>query len=375
MKKILRRVFQALPAPVKSAYARARDSHCRVWTLCGQERSAGEPISVAFAGSDAAKSYLVKKFFKDGVREEALGRVRREQALTLALSRSPDAALFVWGIPPSQEETFRPDAFAVLPGWIRMDAAIDEASGIERSDKLRKIRNHTAREGQTREVTTDPAQFEEFYRGVYLPYIASRHADAASPLPLEAALKKFVEAGRELIWVKKDGRMLGGCVIGYEEGEALFWLVGHAADVSAEADRRLGNSIYYHLLMRAKEKGCLRLNMGFCRPFLTDGILEYKRQFGAHPAPRRMPDGGLLALKILKETPGLKDLLKNEPFIAIAPDGRYGVSAFIDDADGGVEKAIERYYDRYCSKGGLDLRVYSLSPRIKLEREIRAPLG
>jgi hypothetical protein len=372
VREFFRKAFRLLPAPIKAAYAGFRDARCEVWILTGRESSSGEPLCVAYAGRDAAKAYLINRLFKGDVRVEPLGCFRRDLARKEACSRSGEIDLFFGAIPPSQEAAFRPDVFAVLPGWVCFEAALGAESRLEKGKKFRKIRDMVALKALTREVTRDPVQFERFYRDVYIPFVTARHEDAASPLSPEAARKRFVADGCELVWVRKDGVMLGGAVMGREDGAAVFWLTGIAAGVPDDLAADANSAVYYHVFMRAKEMGFSRLNLGYCRPFLADGIARYKMGFGAYAVKRRMEDGGLLALEIVRETRAVKNWLKCNPFVAVDRGGRYSVSGFIDAAQEGViEDIVDSWRQRYCVEGGLDLRVYALSPRMHLEREVR----
>ena len=78
--KMLQELFRRVPAsvrqlgrPVKKAVELWRNYRCGLWILSGRERQSGEPLAVAYAGTDYSKSYFAEKMFAENFEEQNLG--------------------------------------------------------------------------------------------------------------------------------------------------------------------------------------------------------------------------------------------------------------------------------------------------------------
>jgi len=206
--------------------------------------------------------------------------------------------MFACEVPLSLEKVFRPRAFATLPAWIQMDACLEADSGVWRTKKFSHAQKLIKAEKLTLEVTQDTAQFEAFYLDLYLPYVRARHETAAVVDSLEDARDKFAKEGRELLLVRRDGVLLGGIVIGFAEGVERFWILGvRTAEHGRVGAGAISDVLYGYAISRGRERGCHTLNLGYCRSFVGDGLIRYKREWGARLVPSRMPHSGGLALR------------------------------------------------------------------------------
>jgi hypothetical protein len=377
--KALRRIYRRLPAPAKrlaiaakSSYLFAKETRCPAWILSGASRSGREPLAVGFCGSEESKHYLAKFIFNGDWRDQALGRAWLHGAYGKALAACDAVALFLWEIPKSQRLIFRPAAFAILPTWIRMDVSLAPGAEMWSTMKFRNTRNLFERHGLTREATKAAAAFDDFYSKIYHPYIKARHGSAAVAYSLEAARRDFMEDERELLLLKRGPEILGGAVLGYANDEARFWQMGTNLDIEPGLANIASDALYYAMFMHVAEKRLPALHMGYCRPFLSDGILEYKRRWGARLAGSSRP-GERWGLRIVQETPALKSFLRNNPFIAMGSRNRQHLCGFVESfEDESSARAVAEWEERHCSPGGVDLRVYQLSPRIVLKKKTTA---
>ncbi|MEI6871372.1 MAG: hypothetical protein WCL08_03730, partial [Verrucomicrobiota bacterium] len=361
----LPRPLRQLVEPAKRIFSFWENSRCHLWVVEGCERHTGSRLTLGFAGNEAMKNYVSRALFSEGGAERGLGRQWVFQNSSKAARLGADVDVFACEIPRALEDTFQPECLALLPTWIRMDGDLQNGSRVCNSKKFVQTRALVEREGLVAEAGHDPILFEKFYQTIYLPYIALRHESAAIVDSLDVARRKFVSEGRELLRVFKAGRLLGGIVVSFDGDGARFWVLG----VCSEEKLSLGAGVvsdvlYYFGILRGLDKGCSFLNFGYCRPFLADGLIRYKREWGGRLVNDRMAMSGALALSIVRHGPAVKSFLEQNPFVAIDGPRRVKVCGFVGDGPEASE-AMRARHSRYCDPSQVGLQLYSLSPEIR----------
>lgn len=334
MKKRFAELYGLLPGPVRRAALPAQaaasalmKARCPLRLLTGEGRHGGGTLTVAVAGQPAVAADLAKRFFRGAPAERGLGSVSRWGAEAAARAAAPDAALLVTEVPWVFETFLRPGADLYLPAWTRMELDLAVHAGSKPTQAFRNIRNIVSRLGLTREVARDAAAFDAFYRDQYARLTAERH-DAAAVLYGHAVSKRdFLALDQELVLVKDGARAVGGAVLEYSGGKAHFLMFGLAAD-AGRAGKEAGHAVYFHLMERARERGFSILDMGYCRPFLSDGVMTHKRRWGAVLVPARSHGGGLWALRGLAPSPALAAWLRAETLVEVGAGDRYAVASF-----------------------------------------------
>ncbi len=372
--KMLQELFRRVPAsvrqlgrPVKKAVELWRNYRCGLWILSGRERQSGEPLAVAYAGTDYSKSYFAEKMFAENFEEQNLGRRWVFRALNGALRRRADISLFACEVPTAIENVFNPEAFATIPVWIRMEAQLGADSRVWGSKRFLLTQKRVKKDRLTVQVSRDLEPFNDFYRDTYLPYIRARHESAAVTDSAELAALKFTEGDCELLLVRQDGELLGGIVISIRDGVARFWwLAGSVAEQGKMGS--LTDVLYYFAILRGRDAGCSVLNMGHCHSFLSDGLLWYKREWGGVLLNERAIYDGQIALKVLNATTALKSFLRHNPFVGTDKNGRFNIHCFTDGTRQG-EAELERWNSRYCNPGRVGMRVFNTDPELQVRPE------
>jgi hypothetical protein len=126
------------------------------------------------------------------------------------------------------------------------------------------------------EFSDDPADLDFFIDSLYLPYIQNRHEDAN--ILKKIFLKRQMDKNGDLCFLKKDGRIVAGA-LNNRVGDTYHFVVLGLID-----DKYLGQgaiaALYYNCILRAQEKGAKYIEFGISRPFISDGLLNYKRRWG-----------------------------------------------------------------------------------------------
>ena len=159
---------------------------------------------------------------------------------------------------------------------------------------------------------------EDFYDRLYLPYIRQRHGHAAEIV----GRKRFVrECHRgHVIHLLQGDRVVAAVAVRLSGRQmALAWT---GIDIKLTHEQRLGaaDALDFFTLIYAYQCGCGHMDMGHSRACLDDGVLRYKRKWGASIYRKKLPQGSIL-IAPLTSSPAVFSLLANVRFITL-DDGR-----------------------------------------------------
>src|SRR5207253_2690645 len=133
--------------------------------------------------------------------------------------------------------------------------------------------------GLTARIASDRDELDRFRRELYEPYGRRRFGDLFAPIPPHA----FRHARRAgwLILLEADGRTVAGAVLERWSRDVRILAFGVEIDGPLPTGLLLA-ACYYHAIEFAVNGGFPRLSLGTTRPVLTDGVLAYKRKWGAY---------------------------------------------------------------------------------------------
>jgi hypothetical protein len=159
--------------------------------------------------------------------------------------------------------------------WIRQ--VLDLASPVEELLNKRSRRKEIEKVVKFQPVfSTDPADLDFFYEKLYLPYMKKWQNDAI--ILKKAFFKNDISTTGELCFLKKDDQIVAGQFCNCVRNSYVLITLG----VTDEAYVKEGATaaLYYYGIRRAQEKGVKYVDLGLSRPFIDDGVLNYKRKWG-----------------------------------------------------------------------------------------------
>jgi hypothetical protein len=169
-------------------------------------------------------------------------------------------------------------------------------------------------------------KFDFYYWKMYLPYIRSRFAIGAQPTSYLRS-KAFYRKNGGVIFVLKGKRPIAGMLfrvrgktldvlnLGVYGGEQKY-----LKDCACEA-------ALFFLIKWSKIKGLKSLNYGVTVPFLTNGIFQYKKEWGMFV--EEVTDQLFCALKIVAFNENSLSFLLHNPFIFLGKNAMKEV-VFVD---------------------------------------------
>lgn len=308
----------------------------RVWLLEGQERHSGEALTILYAGHELNRNYLAHVAYGGRCRQRSLGRAWLWSLPRLARRQASPGLI----VTETEEDYFeraggRDDFY--IPHWI--DGEVDIAGG-ERSlrvgeslrDDLRKIRKF----GLQYEVTGDAARFDHFYTHMYQPYITRVHGDRAALMSRDVMMSRIDNL--ELLLIRSGDEHIAGEVLRYEGGGVRSWSLGVKDGDPQHVKQGAIAALYYYRMQYLAGKGFDKYHAGATRPFLDDGVLQYKRKWGLR-LTRPRPGGWWLRWN--PGSSGARAFMRANPFIFRAQGALY---AGITAAEAGAQAAGPEKY-------------------------------
>jgi len=308
----------------------ARRLFNRSWVLSGAELHDGASLTVLFSGRVSTCKYIRSLTLRDPSEPADLGRQLLTGGLIgrLPAERRPDILIAeASGGPPVLMKAF--SGALNTPCWIRSRINVNRTLG--RLENISALRGDLRRIRSKRlysETSHEFADLEQFFRTMYLPYTLSRHGDRALPRSLDNLHRNW--DNKALIKVQSpDDGWIGGQIV-----EKVDGIVRGSGIGVLEGDRcylKMGviAATYYFELLYAQQHGVEWVDYGSSRAFLNDGVLRYKRKWGAELSGCSR---GHLYIVPVSDTPAVRSFLANNPFLENIGD-HYVSNFFIADGD------------------------------------------
>lgn len=253
----------------------------------GLSRSDGRPGVVVIAGVGQGIDYLVHRAFEGDPQRELMGKVPPWRlARTLKRLRT-SADMSIARVDRITARFLFDSSYLAVPEWVGTLLTLPEHRNAfaAQSDSLKKELQRVLRSNFTSELTRTKKDFEAFYYTMYVPFVRKRHGEQAVVRRFYSMRRLFRHGG--LFWIRQSGQRVAGLLFHQQDQTlelvALGTINGEWAPVEAGAFATLYSAFVKH----AEAIGCTGVEMGGCRPSLNDGVLRYKRKWGAHLIEQR----------------------------------------------------------------------------------------
>ncbi len=361
-----RTLQRAVPEPLRRSVRKARNLAAReagtlrtwffpsVFAVAGPEKGKGERLSFLYCGDDVRyRSYIGLLAFGPEGKSEDLGRmpVWKLRNFLKEERRAFDAAWIEWN--PVSRVAFKLWQPVTLPRWVEAWLDIpDSPDEFKKKRGFRDIARQIRKQGYSYEVTRDRKLLDHFYHSMYEPTIRVSHGECA--YIISYSFFERLCSCSDLLLVTQNGKPIGGGLIQYEDGEALFAYMGLEG-----GDRRLvrdgaSGAIYYFAMDWLRSRGYSRFSLGGSKSFLNDGVLTTKmRKDGYVRTPKLIPHEQVM-LAFLENGPALRDFLVCNPFLRYCEEGTIEAVLFADPSMTGDGAAAEAMLSPYLKYGGVD---------------------
>jgi hypothetical protein len=288
------------------------------YLISGKEKHSGENITILFLSNENSFSYLPDLIFSEASEIKKIGKIHIWNARKKISGIPCDADAIFIKCDRFYSDYLQKNELTTIPELISMTLDISEPfekiyNKFNKSAKedIRKVKRYN----YTYEIYQDLDKLKLFYDHMYMPYTYWRHGKLAICANFYT-IRHLFERGGKLMLVKLDNKYVFGSLFFTKKNT----LIGtHAGIMNGEIDclkKSVTAASYYFSIIWGKENGAKFLDFGTCRPFLNDGLFQYKKKWGAM-IEKSNGNFGIFAFKTCKDSRGLQSFLENNPFIRL----------------------------------------------------------
>ncbi len=305
---------------VAREHARSLREACRessvdaeLWS--GPAKHGGAPLTCLYVGQRQNDTYLRSLLFADTATAPSdLGSCSTwaMRSLIRAHEKSADLVIVEVGSPYAW---LLPRGYLVMPGWVKQALVVDDdwQSNLAKmtADGRSTITRITRHGLKARLLPGDLHIADRFYDELYVPHATARFGPSASLDGRDIVRSMCRRFG--LFEITRDGVPLAGAIM-RSKGHILHGLWdGFRTGLDATLMSTVTASVYYFNLLFAYERGFRRLDLGGTRGFLNDGVLRYKRKWGATLVPSDHP--GRIGFRVNQWSSGIAEFFAKNPVL------------------------------------------------------------
>jgi len=292
--------------------------------LEGVTRVDARPLSCIVAADELSSRYWTRTLFADVRAERTLGTMAALAVRATAARLAPTVELSLWQASWPVSRLARESAMvpSSVPMWLDTGASLDAIIGREpgrgsRHEEVRRAR----RLALACRPTSAPRDWADFRRTLYEPYTRRRFGELFVDVP--AYVLRHARRQGRLLLLEDRGRAVAGAVVERWGRDARVLVFGVESDGPTRPTTLLA-ACYYHAIAYAVGAGVTRFSLGTTRPTLSDGVLRYKRKWGAAIGRPKTWDTFLLRFR---NTPAVRAVLTDAPLVL--DRGRHGLAALV----------------------------------------------
>lgn len=319
-----------------------------VYRVEGTLPASGAAAALLLAGHRPGAEYLPARFFDGEPSYRRLGSAPVWKLASLLERHGPGTELVIVRL--DQGSASRWDAEKALPEhdsvrvpeWIgtRIPVPQDLEPLLRGGGSIRRDMTLVRRHGYEPATSVEAHDLHTFYSDFYRAFTHERHGETGY-LRTETDLRRRLPRS-EMLFVERQGERVAAGFYERVDDDLLLLALGTLdGDLALVKDGALA-ALYYFVLRRAQELGCSGVDLRGCRPVLNDGLLQFKKKWGAELCEKaetyydlfvHWPEGGPVVFDFLSRCP------------LIVRDGE-GFAALTGDASISSEKVWVRGLER-----------------------------
>ena len=307
--------------------------------LKGQTES-GRSLSILRAGNtDRQAAYFFSgEILTELCTEHDLGRkwlwtlpaLARKQGCAFVLFRvpTPRAALARRILRRTAEDTLH------LPVYVRATADVSDITRLLHKESLRSDKRRTKNHGFQFSISKKKQELETFIQDYHDPYVRKVHGFDAIEMDfqrlLTSCLNDEIPEPWVLLKVNLEGEWVAGMLLVSKPGWAALMELGvKDADLSLIKHGAL-QAAYWLSIEYLRSQGHKRVSFMHARPFLRNGVLQYKLKYSPTLEVARPDDGYLLLFD--QQNDAAREILLRESFLVFKGDCLGAVRFSLDPA-------------------------------------------
>jgi len=235
---------------------------------------------------DAFRANSINKIF-DSDHGSAMEKIERSSVMKLpALTKkwlTGETQMVVCALSPLFPLSFSAPYSISSPSLLRQILELPEQiESLLEKPELRRIRrqiNRAQRFEFEAQFSQKQQDFDFYYWQMYVPYIQKRFGVTAVIEPFEVQFQEFIRGG--LILVTKGGEPISGMLTRVQDNYCYYINVGVSESGLSMLEEGLFSYNLWELIQWGHQQGARWVDFGGSTAFQSDGIFQYKSNWGA----------------------------------------------------------------------------------------------
>ena len=332
----------------------------QVWIIRGDEISSNQELGIIYAGCQGTnKNFVADLAFGSSFDEYYIGRRWLWRIPQVAKESNHNCGLMVAEVPIYFHALSEKSKCFYVPSYV--DWEIDVSSYLKK-DSVKTDARTIRKNNLDFELTSSISKLQNFYNNMYIPHLTKTYGNRAVVASYDHIKREFGEHGKykDLLLIKKGNDFIAGALLGHQNNSTRLWDIGvKDGNLDYVKDGAIRALFYFFSLSYSAAKGFTRINFGASRPFLKDGILEFKKKRGLSIV-NAYKTGFLI--KPLSETRSVRGFFLNNPLVYQDKKQLSGALFVASDQFLSPEN-YTKIYKEYCVEGLSKLLIYRVGEK------------
>lgn len=297
----------------------ARHPYLDIYHLDGDFN--GTQLQMLIADDGSTLQYIKSLAFDDNVKVSLKGRISAFRAHRLSNS---SADLVVVGANCLLTNLYAKHRFHIIPKWLcpvfstaeHPDSSIEKLCKSAKKDIKRNLVKASKGEFDW-ELVSDQKWFDHFYRDMYRPFAEQKYGEMVQ-LDSYSRVKRAFDQGVG-IKVIQNGIEVGGTLVYIKNRTMRNPYMGIINGDDSIGRSGVSRLLYYYVMQLAHSWNCDAVNFGSSRPFISDGVLNYKLKWGMDVVQDELSSAAF-ALIAPNHTPAAMQFMSTHPFFELIDD-------------------------------------------------------
>ena len=241
----------------------------------------GRPGTLLTAGNEPWIQYLPNRFFSSEPARELLATPSFRELPEFVDRLRKNVDLTVVRVNRWSGRNLLPHNRLTVPEWVGTKIAVpkDLEPLIRSGNSIKSDMTLVRRYGYQPVVVSSAAEFEMFYHSVYVPFSRARYGEVAFIRNSHDLRRRLSSGG--ILWVHREGKRAAASLFERKARTLDLLALGTVnGDHTLVREGALA-ALYYYIIKLAQDLGCTTVDLRGNRPSLNDGLVRYKKKWGA----------------------------------------------------------------------------------------------
>lgn len=280
------KLYENSPSQMKLAWSLLFDFLVDVYFIRGRNKNTSWNIYMVAVGKSPWVDYVFDSILDDIYEKKYRKKCSIFQILNSCCFKREDVNLVVIRINKFYGRFLEKKGFIKIPEWVDFEEKLFKYFGDNKYFRELENKAYLEKKGYSYQIRCSISDFNYFYYNMYLPYIKKRFKETAY-IHSYTYLRRIFKKGA-LLFVFRESMVVSGLLYYVKHKKIYFNNIGvEKGDINLLKEGAV-EAIYYFFIKMAKVKYAsdYTINFGGARPFLNDGLFQYKKKWASQIVKR-----------------------------------------------------------------------------------------